>query len=86
MTARGAGPAEPEYGDRISADWRELRRGDSVVLLNSRQEAVGGVVDDVSADGSVIWIHQDNGGDRRLLHRSDGYKTLLDAGARAEEE
>ncbi len=84
VTGLGAEPNQREDQQCIIADWRELTRGDSVVLLNPRKEAVGGIVDDVSADGSVIWIQQDDCGGRRLFHRNDGYKTLLDAGAREE--
>lgn len=86
VMGREAGFIKPDFRRSISADWRELTRGDSVVLLNSRHEAVGGVVDDISGDGSLIWIQQDDGAGRRLFHRSDGYKTLLDADARAEED
>jgi biotin-(acetyl-CoA carboxylase) ligase len=79
VPTRSNTPARNGYNPAVLADWRKLTQGDSVVLLSSREEAVGGVVDEISADGSILWIHQDDCGGRRLFHRADGYKTYLDA-------
>ena len=63
--------------------WRDLAPGDAVVLLTSdrRNARISGKVDDLSADGSFLWLVQDNGAGRRLFHRPEGYTTLLDSTA-----
>ncbi|PTT69988.1 hypothetical protein DBR22_02310 [Arthrobacter sp. HMWF013] len=63
--------------------WLELAPGDTVVLLTSdkRNARIAGRVDDISADGSFLWLLQDSGAGRRLFHRPDGYTTLLDSRA-----
>lgn len=42
---------------------------------------ISGTVDAVSADGSLIWLVQDDCAGRRIFHQVDGYKTLLDPAA-----
>lgn len=63
--------------------WRDLAPGDAVVLLTSdrRNARISGKVDDLSIDGSFLWLVQDNGAGRRLFHRPEGYTTLLDSTA-----
>ncbi|ASN19990.1 hypothetical protein [Arthrobacter sp. YN] len=85
LGARQESAASMGRQSSVLADWRELRPGDTVVLLPSAGEAVGGIIDDVSSDGSLIWIFQDDCGGRRLFHRADSCKTLLDVGARPRE-
>jgi hypothetical protein len=63
--------------------WRDLAQGDAVVLLTSdkRNPRISGKVDNLSTDGSFLWLVQDNGAGRRLFHRTEGYTTLLDSTA-----
>jgi hypothetical protein len=70
-----------QYGYRRSAvsNWRELIPGDSVVLTGpGRHERYAGHVDAVSAEGALVWLLLDNGGERRLFHGVDGHSVLLD--------
>src|SRR5215207_6491343 len=70
-----------QFGYRRSAvsNWRELIPGDSVALTGpGRQERYTGQVDAISADGALVWLLLDNGGERRLFHRVDGHSVLLD--------
>jgi hypothetical protein len=70
-----------QYGYRRSAvsNWCQLIPGDSVVLTGpGRHERYAGQVDAVSADGALVWLVLDNGGERRLFHRVDGHSVLLD--------
>lgn len=53
-------------------DWTRLSQGDLVVLENS-SELVGGRVDDISLDASVLWLHLEQGRGRRLFLQADGY-------------
>lgn len=61
----------------VTANWRELARGDTVVLI-SRGGRVSGTVDAIAKDGSIVWLRQDGCAGRRMFHKSDGYKTLVD--------
>ena len=63
------------------ASWRELTPGDTVVLLTSdkRNPRITGCVDDISDDGRYLWLLQDSGAGRRLLHKAEGYTTLLNS-------
>lgn len=66
------------YRRPVVADWRELVEGDSIVLIRPEQDSapVEGTVDAVTRDGELIWVLTKGG--RRMYHRIDGYKTLLD--------
>lgn len=45
--------------------WRDLAPGDAVVFLalDRRNARISGTVDDLSTDGSLLWLVQDNGTD-----------------------
>lgn len=58
--------------------WDDVLVGDKVQLLvNGRPQYVG-LVDDRTADGDIIWVHDPVDG-RRLFHIQDGYELQLDA-------
>jgi hypothetical protein len=71
-------PTRFRFRRSFVANWRELRPGDTVVLLGSGNERVSGTVDAVTTDGDMVWILQDNGAGRKLFHNSDTYQTLTD--------
>lgn len=60
-------------------DWLTPQCGQPVRLRHQRREAVSGVLDMRTDDGSVIWVHLNDGGGRLLIHRDDGYQ--LEEGA-----
>lgn len=64
-------------------NWRYLAQGDAVVVLTKdrRHPRFAGKVDEISDDGSFLWLIQDNGAGRRLVHRLEASTTLLDADA-----
>ncbi|MCO4255965.1 hypothetical protein [Pseudarthrobacter cellobiosi] len=53
-------------------DWGELRRTDAVEVRR-HDLATSGQVDVCSPDGSVLWILQDHGLGRIMIHESDGF-------------
>jgi hypothetical protein len=67
------------YRRPVVADWRELIEGDSILLVGPGKATVeaAGTVDAITPDGELIWILQ-NGTGRRMYHRIDGYKALLE--------
>lgn len=75
----------PHFGYRspVVPDWRELVEGDSISLVHpdSHDDSISGIVDAVSADGSILWLVQKGPAGRRMFHHIDGYKTLLDTPA-----
>ncbi|MBT2549673.1 hypothetical protein [Arthrobacter sp. ISL-65] len=75
-----AQPTRHGYRRSVVADWRELTPGDNIVLLSPDQGGTpfAGAVDAISADGSLIWLLQGGCEGRRIFHRHDGYKTLID--------
>jgi hypothetical protein len=75
----------PHHGYRrpVVADWCELVEGDYIVLLRAENndDSISGTVDAIAADGSLIWLLQKGPAGRRMFHRVDGYKTLLETPA-----
>jgi hypothetical protein len=74
-------PAEAAHAPAGSwpvSNWAELAVGETVLLVSAGTERYTGVVDDVSADGAVIWLVLDDGVGRRLFHQTDGYRTIVD--------
>lgn len=65
------------------ASWRDLAPGDAVILLTSNPQIprFAGKVDAISADGSFLWLLQNNAAGRKLFHRGEGFTTLLETTA-----
>ncbi|MEO5314708.1 hypothetical protein PV772_11405 [Pseudarthrobacter sp. CC12] len=74
-------PIPPGSLRREVATWDQLSNGDTIVLLTSdrRNPRIVGRVDEISEDGRYLWLIQDNGAERRLFHRIEGYTTFLDS-------
>lgn len=70
------------HGTGEIQDWLAPQCGQPVKLRHQRREPVSGVLDMRTDDGSVIWVHLNDGGGRRLIHRDDGYQ--LEDGPSAE--
>lgn len=51
-------------------DFTRLVRGD-VVTIEGLGVAVGGTVEEVSPDGSVLWIREHGGHGRHMVHKTD---------------
>ncbi|MFJ5695014.1 hypothetical protein ACIP9X_14320 [Arthrobacter sp. NPDC093125] len=73
-------PTHYGYRRPVVTSWCELTPGDTIVLLGPEKgkARITGMVDAISADGSLMWLLQDNCAGRRMFHQPDGYKTLLD--------
>ena len=56
--------------------WESLEKGDSVTMTLRGYEYHSGTVDDLTADGRIIWI-TDRIGDRRLFHIDDDFELTL---------
>jgi len=52
--------------------WENVAKSDRVEVTLGGGVVQMGVVDDCTPDGSCVWV-RDSLGDRRLLHRHDGY-------------
>ncbi|MCA4134548.1 hypothetical protein [Arthrobacter sp. M4] len=76
----------------VVPDWRELAPGDLVTVVDSHSVLHSGWIDDVTEDGSVLWLVQVGGRGRKMFLREDGGLVTMDtvpsetapvAGARA---
>ena len=52
-------------------DFSRLVRGDAVMVDGAEGLSLTGIVDDVAPDGSVLWIREDGGHGRRMVHETD---------------
>lgn len=62
------------HGNGATQDWLTTQCGQPVRLRHHRREPVSGILDMRTDDGSVIWVHLDDGAGRQLIHRDDGYQ------------
>ncbi|MFC9353263.1 hypothetical protein [Arthrobacter sp. NPDC057013] len=53
-------------------NWRYLWRRELIELRRGNTFLATGTVDDVTEDGSIIWIHLTGGRGRVLIHQLDG--------------
>lgn len=60
--------------DTDQQDWSDFRRGERITLQHPAGTHLRGVLDMRSDDASVLWIHLNDGGGRRLVHTADGYR------------
>lgn len=54
-------------------DWTELRHADAVEFCRDGLAITTGKIDVCSPDGTVLWILQDHGLGRVMIHQSDGF-------------
>jgi hypothetical protein len=66
-TVHENGPGSP--GRLLPGDW--------VTIEQSRRLKETGVVDDLSDDGRIVWVHLDHGRGRRMYLEDDGYRFSL---------
>jgi hypothetical protein len=60
----------PSEGELVD-DWRTLRVGDQVIILDVNHLPVSGQVEDMDPQLTVIWIDQDHNRGRRMFARTD---------------
>ncbi|NUP75206.1 MAG: hypothetical protein HOQ07_11250 [Sinomonas sp.] len=53
-------------------DFAQIVRGDVVTVDGPDDFKLTGVVEDVSPDGSVMWVREDGVHTRRMIHVTDG--------------
>ena len=53
------------------AEWASLTRYERITLLRGTAPAASGSVDLVAEDGSIFWVHLDNGLGRVAVHAED---------------
>lgn len=58
-------------------DWQEVSPGHEVSLYKKGQGHFHGRVDDVTPDGSIMWVHLANGWGRRMFVRAEGYHLTI---------
>lgn len=61
-------PKDAEY----VRDWTSLQAGERVFFVERDAHELHGQVDAVTDDGTIMWLHVDAGGGRRLVSRFDG--------------
>ncbi|WP_314193692.1 hypothetical protein [uncultured Arthrobacter sp.] len=59
-------------GTKVVADWTALMPGDFVTVLESYMVPYSGWIDDLTEDGSIIWLVRAFGGGRRMFFRENG--------------
>ena len=57
---------------KVVADWTALMPGDFVTVLESYTVPYSGWIDDLTEDGSIIWLVRAFGGGRRMFFRENG--------------
>ncbi|SFU11749.1 hypothetical protein SAMN04487915_111166 [Arthrobacter sp. ov118] len=77
----GKAPHAPAHPGTVS-NWSELVVGERVLLVGAGRDRFTGAVDDVSADGTVMWLVLEDGDGRRLFHQADSYQTIVDPNSR----
>jgi hypothetical protein len=58
-------------------DWSTVPKGTIVELRRGAIQIRLGLVDDVTPDGSMLWLSQYGAEKREIIHRSDGYEVCL---------
>ena len=58
--------------DSIRDDFSQVVPGDPVTVIATGRLVVSGIVDAVAPDGSVLWVIEDGGQGRHMVHRTDG--------------
>jgi hypothetical protein len=69
LTGRTAEPIPPL--------WTDLQPGDQIVLRRHDSPEIAGEVDIVSEDGTFLWLYQEGGQGRMLVHQSDQFEISL---------
>lgn len=73
-----SGHRQQEVSSQVALpDWQEVSPGHDVSLYKKGQGHFHGRVDDVTADGAIIWVHLAGGWGRRMFARADGYHLTL---------
>lgn len=62
-------------------EWRELRYGDVVEVLDADRVISRGMVDEFSPDAQVVWLQLSYGRGRQAFHRRDGWQLRLVRGS-----
>ena len=73
------GSAAPPASARVVADWTALMPGDFITVVEQHALRHSGWIDDLTADGSVLWLVRTFGGGRRMFCRDDGDVVLVEA-------
>lgn len=55
-------------------DWRRIKRGDKVDVLDNGMIISSGVVDDFTSDRQVVWLRLSYGRGRKMFHQQDGWQ------------
>ncbi|SDP43259.1 hypothetical protein SAMN04487914_11166 [Arthrobacter sp. ok909] len=61
----------------MTTGWESLNSGDRVGIYDGAGFVDWGVVDDVTADGSVVWVFLERQLRRTLLHEEDRFELRL---------
>lgn len=65
-------PAGAQTNTKVVSDWTELIPGDFVTVQESYAVPHSGWIDDVTEDGTIIWLVLAFGRGRRMFFREDG--------------
>ncbi|MDQ4503720.1 hypothetical protein [Sinomonas sp. ASV322] len=55
-----------------SIEFARIERGEAIVVDGPHGLNLAGIVEDVAPDGSVLWVREDGGHGRRMVHVTDG--------------
>ena len=77
-TKASANAAHAPFQTCSVSNWSELAPGETVLLVGAATDRYTGVVDDVAADGSVMWLVLEDGDGRKLFHQDDGFQTIVE--------
>lgn len=79
MPPRG-GQSTPRTRSRtpsIVDDWTTLRSGGQVELHQGAQRVAAGRIDAITYDGSVLWLQESDGHERKMYVKQDGIQIRL---------
>lgn len=56
-----------------TAEWKGLRRGEEIEVLDKDLVIAHGVVEEFTSDQKVVWLQLSYGNGRRMFHHDDGW-------------
>lgn len=67
-------PWAPPAGAESVGSWTELGPGDRIIISSPWIPGLTGEVDVVTEDGSILWVHLEDGRGRILIHTTDPHR------------
>lgn len=67
----------PGIPHQAAIPWAQMERASAAEVLTRDGVVLRGVIDAVSLENMLVWLHMDGGGGRRLFHASDLHSVCI---------